>query len=164
MKRGGGRVREKKECMDFINAVNYGERKEEICRLRTVYCLEWYTRKAIQYKAVFIVLSIVNIAIPQISTILLMKNEYPVAGAVMSAAVSVSASVLALLNVKDRWTSYRSAAEFIKAQYGLYCLKAPPYHGEDPHTVYLCTIEQYMTKEHGNWVKMQNKTTEESEK
>lgn len=151
------RMNEKKECMDFIEALGQAASPKEICRLRTQYCLEWYTRKAIKYKYIFLILSIVNIAIPQISTIVIIEGECILASAVMSAIVSFSAALLALLNVRERWTAYRSAAENIKRQYTLYCLQTSPYQGEEAHLRYLQVLEQGMAEEHKHWVGLQKK-------
>lgn len=152
------KMREQKECMHYIDSLKYGGRKEDICKFRTRYCIEWYSRKAITYKRAFIILSIINVAIPQISTIVVLQSDCSLTSAIMSAIVSVSASLLALLNVKDRWTSYRTAVEFIKKQYTLYCVRAVPFQGDDAHSIYLNMIEQYMTEEHGHWVDMQRES------
>lgn len=151
---------EQKECIVFINSLRYGMGKEEACRIRTRYCVEWYTKKAIKYKHIFIVLSVINIVIPQINAIVILEGKCTLAGAVLSAIVSVSAALLALLNVREKWTSYRSAAEYIKRQYTLYCGEEPPFQGEDAHGVYLSMLEQYMTEEHSHWAEMQQREHE----
>lgn len=156
-------MREQKACMKYITSLKFGESKEEICKQRTLYCIDWYTRKAILYKRLFILLSIVNVAIPQISTIVVLVNKCPLFSAVLSAVVSFSTALLALLNVKDRWTSYRSTAEIIKRQYTLYCVQAPPFHGDDAHIIYLDMIEQYMAEEHGHWREAQKKSPGQGE-
>lgn len=150
-------MREQKECMKYINSLKFGESKEEICKLRTQYCVQWYTKKAVLNKRLFILLSIANVAIPQISTIVVLLNERSLFSAILSAVVSFSTALLALLNVKDRWTSYRSTAEIIKRQYTLYCVQAPPFQGDDAHIIYLAMIEQYMAEEHGHWREAQKK-------
>lgn len=143
--------------MNFIDSLGQAAFPKEICRLRTRYCVEWYTRKAVKYKYIFLILSITNIAIPQISTIVVMKCECLLASAIMSSIVSFSAALLALLNVRERWTSYRSAAENIKRQYTLYCLQTSPYQGEEAHMVYLQMLEQSMAEEHRQWIDLQKK-------
>lgn len=154
---------EKKECMKYIRSLKYGMYKEEICRVRTEYCLEWYTRKAVKYKLLFISLSIVNIAIPQISAILVLKTECALASAIFSSIVSFSAALLALLDVKERWTRYRAAAEHIKKEYALYCIQVSPYEGSDAHVVYMRLLEQYMAVEQQDWVERQKETGTQTE-
>lgn len=157
-------MREQKECMEFINSLKYGMGEECICKLRTKYCVEWYTRKAIKYKLFFIVLSVINIAIPQISTLVVMVTQCSVCSAFFSAIVSVSASLLALLNVKDRWTRYRAGAEYIKKEYTFYCARKPPYEGDNAHIAYLSVLEEYMSEEQRNWIDMQRDTARSEDK
>lgn len=155
---------EQKETRIFINTLEYGMCKEDICRIRTRYCVEWYTRKAIQYKYLFRFLSVFNILLPQISAIAVLWCQCSIVSTIMTALVSVFTALLALLNVKDKWTSYRSAAEYIKRQYSLYCIKEPPFQGDDAHGIYLSMLEQYMTEEHSHWKEMQKKEYSEEKK
>ncbi len=59
----GARMRdgEQKKCMQYIDSLKYGACKEDICKYCTQYCVEWYTRKAIIYKHIFLFLSIYNV-------------------------------------------------------------------------------------------------------
>lgn len=146
---------EKKECMKYIDSLDYKADPRAICKLRTRYCVEWYARKAVKYKNIFLFLSIVNVAAPQISAIFALQGKCSVASAILASIVSFSTALLALLNVKERWTAYRSAAENIKRQYTLYCIQAPPYHGEEAHRLYLQVLEEGMAEEHGCWIAQQ---------
>ena len=148
-------MNEKKECMRYIDSLDYKADPWTICRLRTRYCVEWYTKEAIKYKNVFLFLSIVNVAVPQISAIIALKGKCNVVSAILASLVSFSTALLALLNVKERWTTYRSAAENIKRQYTLYCIQAPPYQGEEAHRRYLQMLEEGMAEEHGRWLSQQ---------
>lgn len=148
-------MNEKKECMTYIDSLEFGADPGTICRLRTRYCVEWYTKKAVKYKSIFIFLSIVNVAVPQISAIFALKGKCSFATAIMASLVSFSTALLALLNVKERWTAYRAGAENIKRQYTLYCIQAPPYQGEEAHRLYLQILEQGMAEEHGRWIAQQ---------
>lgn len=156
-------MNERRECRNFINSLAYGVSPKEICKLRTWYCIEWYTKKAIKYKCVFICLSIINIAIPQISAIIVLKGQCALASAVLSSIVSFSTALLALLNVKERWTAYRSAAEVIKREYTLYCIQAPPYQGAEAHVSYLKILEQGMAEEHRHWIGTQKSSLAEGQ-
>lgn len=144
-----------KECMIYIDSLDFKADPAAICRLRTRYCVEWYTKKAVEYKYIFLILSIVNVAVPQISAIIALQGMCNLASAIMASIVSFSTALLALLNVKERWTAYRSAAENIKRQYTLYCMQAPPYHGEEAHRLYLQVLEKGMAEEHGRWIARQ---------
>lgn len=146
---------EKKECMKYIDSLDYKADPRIICKLRTRYCVEWYTRKAVKYKNIFLFLSIVNVAVPQISAIFALQGKCSVVSAILASLVSFSTALLALLNVKERWTAYRSAAENIKRQYTLYCIQAPPYQGEEAHRLYLQMLEEGMAEEHGRWIAQQ---------
>lgn len=148
-------MNEKKECMIYIDSLEFGADPVEICKQRTRYCVEWYTKKAVKYKNIFIFLSIVNVAVPQISAIVALKGKCSVVSAIMASLVSFSTALLALLNVKERWTAYRAAAENIKRQYTLYCIQAPPYEGGEAHRLYLQMLEQGMAEEHGRWIAQQ---------
>ncbi|MCM1191841.1 MAG: DUF4231 domain-containing protein [Butyrivibrio sp.] len=156
-------MREKKECMIYIDSLEYGANPETICRLRTRYCVEWYSKKAARYKNIFIVLSIINIAIPQVSTIVALNGHVSIISAILTSLVSFSTALLALLNVKERWTAYRAAAENIKRQYTLYCIQAPPYQGDEAHRRYLQMLEQGMAEENGRWIAQQQNNSRSSD-
>lgn len=140
-----------KETKTFFDGLNYEITPKTICRNRTIYCLNWYSRKAIFYKNFFYILSVINIAAPLISSLLTTYFEMNIIGATLSALTSFSASLLALFNVRDKWTNYRSATEYIKNQYILYLANAAPYNVDACHTLYLATIEEYMVKVHSHW-------------
>lgn len=154
---------EQKKCEEFIQKLECAAAPKEICKIRTQYCIEWYTRNAVKYKCLFFILSIVNIAIPQISTLVMLGGGGAIFSATMSSIVSFSAALLALLNVRDRWTSYRSAAENIKREYTLYCSRTAPYQGDEAHLLYLQTLEQSMAEEHRHWIDLQKETSIQAE-
>ena len=147
------------ETKTFFNQIQYGKKPEEICCLRTQNCLEWYVRKAIYYKYMFYILSIINLALPLLSALIIVFNEKSNMGAILAAIASLSASLLALYNARDKWTNYRTAAENIKKQYSLYCGKVAPYDDENAHTRYLLMLEQYMSEVHLQWYNTQKKDT-----
>lgn len=151
-------MRYSNEVKTFLDGLYYGLSPQIICEKRTIYCLNWYAKKAIHYRFLFFLLSIMNIAAPLISGLLLTYLNKGFISTILSALTSLSASLLALFNVRDKWTSYRSAAEYIKQQYTLYIIKAAPYHTSECHSIYLSTIEDYMANVHSHWYRVQ--TTE----
>lgn len=140
-----------KELETFIEKIRPDQQAESICIERTLDCMRWYSRKAVFYKRFFFILSTINIASPLISTYIISTLELAIAGAVFSALVTFSASMLALFNVNDKWITYRSASEYLKSQYTLYCAKSPPYNNSDADVIYLNNIETYMTTVHAHW-------------
>lgn len=140
-----------KELRNFIEKIHPGISSEDICKERTLDCLKWYSRKAVFYKRFFFILSIINIAAPLISAYIVTRQEYSLIGAVLSSLTTLSASMLALFNVRDKWVTYRSASEYLKSQYTLYCAKSSPYNNTDADIVYLNNIEVYMTTVHAHW-------------
>lgn len=140
-----------KELQNYINKINPDIPSKEICRERTLDCLRWYSRKAVFYKRFFFLLSIINIAAPLISTYLTSCWKDSLAGSVLAGLTTFSASMLALFNVREKWITYRSVAEYLKSQYTLYCAKSSPYNNDDADMIYLNNIEFYMTTVHAHW-------------
>ncbi|MBO5055719.1 MAG: DUF4231 domain-containing protein [Lachnospiraceae bacterium] len=144
-----------KEITHFFNELAYNLPPQVVCQKRTLYCLNWYTKKAIFYKKLFFILSIINISAPIISGLLLNYSKMELPSAILSALTSFSASLLALCNVRDKWTNYRTAAEYIKKEYTLYMAKIKPYNTENCHAIYLTSIEGYMESIHSHWYNAQ---------
>lgn len=82
---------------------------------------------------------------------------------ILSAITSFSAALLSLLGVHDKWVMYRTAAEFIKSQYTLYCAHVEPYNYIDRDEQYLARIEAYMAGIHGQWQALQSNLTDSNE-
>lgn len=143
------------ESEDFFSQIEYGKSPEEICGRRTRNCLEWYMRKAIFYKYLFYILSVINISLPLASSAIMALYERSDIGIILASITSLSAALLALFNARERWTTYRTAAENIKGQYSLYCGRVGPYEFVDCHSQYLSRLEQYMTDVHTHWCDMQ---------
>lgn len=82
--------------------------------------------------------------------------------AVLSAVATFCASLLSLFGAKDKWTNYRTAAEFIKTQYTLYLSQSAPYNikSSDAISLYLNTIESHMQNTHTHWMNAQNDASE----
>ncbi len=151
------------ESKTFLKQIKYEKEPVEICSLRTENCLEWYTRKAIFYKRMFYILSIINLGVPLASTIFMSLKSDTNIGIVLATITSLSASLLALYNMREKWTMYRTAAEYIKSQYCLYCGKVYPYDEEDAHVKYLTLLEKYMASVHVQWYSLQKENKEKEE-
>lgn len=143
------------ESQAFFGHIQYGKSPKEICSLRTKNCLEWYMRKAVFYKGMFYTLSIVSVGVPLLSTVIMSLYEQSKVGIVFAALTSFAASLLALFDMREKWIMYRTAAEYIKSQYCLYCGKVAPYDGEDAHAQYLLLLEKYMASVHVQWYDLQ---------
>lgn len=145
------KIRTPKELENFIEKIHPDMKIENICIERTLDCMEWYSRKAVLYKKIFFILSTINIAAPLISTYIISAQEQSMFAAILSVLATFSASMLALFNVNDKWVTYRSASEYLKSQYTLYCAKSSPYNKDDAHIIYINNIETYMTTVHSHW-------------
>lgn len=152
------------ESKAFFEQIQYEKNPVEICSLRTENSLEWYMRKAIFYKRMFYILSIINMGVPLLSTVIMSWDPKTKAGIVLAAVTSFSASLLALYDMREKWLMYRTAAEYIKSQYCLYCGKVFPYDGEDAHEKYLLLLEKYMASVHIQWYGLQKEKGNKEEK
>lgn len=152
-----------KETDEFLKNLTLSTLPHNVCKARTVYCLNWYSRKACFYKQMYHCLSIINIAAPLFSSIIIsLAPEMDVLVAVLSAVATFCASLLSLFGAKDKWTNYRTAAEFIKTQYTLYLSQSAPYNikSSDAISLYLNTIESHMQNTHTHWMNAQNDASE----
>ncbi len=153
-----------REFDTFWKSYEKGADLESICQSRTEYSLRWYTRKALLYKNLFYTFSIINIVAPLISSAVTSCLEWNCVGVFISVFGSASASLLVLFNMKDKWSTYRTAAEYIKSQYTLYLAKIEAYSGQNPEERYLSMLEAYMQNIHNQWLKKQdNKGKDDSE-
>ena len=153
-----------REIEEFLEQIQHGKSLKMICSLRTENCLEWYTRRAVFYKRMFNILSVVNLGVPLVSTALMSLGRGKEIGIILSAITSLSTSLLALYNVREKWTMYRTAAEHIKSQYSLYCGEVFPYDGQDGHAKYLTMLETYMAGIHIQWYDMQKEEKKEEKR
>ena len=150
-----------KETDKFFKSLTDLSMPQDICRARTIYCLNWYSQKATLYKNIYHILSIINIAAPLLSSVIIsISPQKDLLVAILSAIASFCASLLSLFGAKDKWTNYRTTAEFIKTQYTLYLSKSTPYNikNSDASSLYLNTIETQMQNIHSHWVNFQNNT------
>lgn len=145
-----------KEVQEYLDGLNDTLHKNTICKTRTIYSLNWYSKKANFYKYTYYTLSLINIVVPLSSTVII--SFFPsedILVAVLSALASFAASLLSLLGAKDKWTNYRNGAEFLKSQYTLYLSHAAPYNTIESDSLYMTTIETQMQTFHANWMQSQ---------
>ena len=127
---------------------------EEICRLRTEYSMEWYIRKSVFNKRLYYTFSFLGILCPLINVVLAScEADMNMAIVILASLTSLATSLLALTNARQKWENYRSAAEFLKREYTLFQARVGLYGGEQRVSVYLNTIEDFMSKVHVNWQK-----------
>src|SRR5699024_12672258 len=104
------------------------------------------------------------IVAPLISSAVTSCLEWNCVGVFISVFGSASASLLVLFNMKDKWSTYRTAAEYIKSQYTLYLAKIEAYTGQNPEERYKSMLDAYMQNIHNQWLKKQdNKEKDDSE-
>lgn len=153
-----------KEVEDYLSGLDVALQQNAICKARTIYCLNWYSRKANFYKLIYQTLSIINISVPLLSSfIIAFYPNQDLLVAILSALASFCASLLSLWGAKDKWTNYRNAAEFLKSHYTLYLLQANPYNTAERDSLYLNTIEAQMQNFHSSWIQSQ-KNSNDTEK
>ncbi|MBQ2902349.1 MAG: DUF4231 domain-containing protein [Agathobacter sp.] len=153
-----------KETNDYLSGLTPSFSQNPICKARTIYCLNWYSKNACLYKFIYYALSIINIIVPLLSSLIIsFAPAQDKLVAVLSAIASFCASLLSLWGAKDKWTNYRSVAEFIKMHYALYLSQAEPYNTPNSDSLYLNTIEQKMQNTHSHWENTQNNKDDDSE-
>lgn len=147
-----------KEIKEYLEGLDRNQSSEKNCIARTYYCLNWYSKKANKYKIYYYIFSIINVAVPLISSILITQFEnMELYVAILSAITSFSASLLSLLKIHEKWTNYRTAAEYLKRQFVLYITKTEPYDKiETCDFLYLKDIEVFMSDVHSKWCELQN--------
>lgn len=153
-----------KETKAFLKNLGYNLPQKSICEAHTLYCLNWYSQKAVFYKFFYYVLCIMNISAPLASSLLLTYFELDFISTILSALTSFSASLLSLYHVRDKWTNYRTTAEYIKEQYVLYLVQSPPYNTAECHIIYLNTLQNHMRNTHSHWLHTQNDTNKHDTK
>uniref|UniRef100_UPI0040565F65 DUF4231 domain-containing protein n=1 Tax=Agathobacter sp. TaxID=2021311 RepID=UPI0040565F65 len=146
------------EIKEYLEHLDSNQPSENNCIVRTCYCLNWYSKKANWYKFLYHLFSIINVAVPLISSILITHFDgMELYVAILSAITSFSASLLSLLKVHEKWTNYRTAAEYLKKQYMLYITKTEPYDKlATRDSLYLSDIEKFMNDIHSKWYELQN--------
>lgn len=131
--------------------------EDAILRNRIQGCMEWYLKKAVYYRRIFYILSIMTIAMPLLTTMTnslegisdaVAKNM--VSGFSMMAALAASA--LCLFKCQEKWTLYRTTLERMKKILSLYCAGK---FGDDGVNYLISELEECMDAEHSKWEGLQ---------
>lgn len=125
----------------------------EICRIRTEYALEWYIRKANWNKWVFYILTSISIVCPLLNAVVAVVCEGKLAVVILASITTLATSIVGMTNSQMKWDNYRTAAEFLKAEYILFQACVEPYNSDDRTSVYLKNIEEFMMQIHIKWEK-----------
>ncbi len=150
----------------FVKMDGDGEENKDldtdaICRIRTEYCMEWYTKKARKNKLLFYFFTTIGLVCPLLNAVLAVCIECRAATVILSGITTLATAVLGMTNAHSKWDNYRSAAEFLKAEYTLFKGKVEPYDKKGRGAVYIKTIEEFMRETHMRWKK--NFQTEKSD-
>lgn len=99
---------------------------DETLKSRVISAGNWYIEKAFVYKIEFYVFSILGIVMPLLSVVassISTNDGARIVTIICSAFASLSASMLALLKCRDKWTLYRMAIECMKRKLSLHWAK-----------------------------------------
>ncbi len=127
-------------------------------RTRFYQSVCWYLKKAVFYKHLFTVISIVNIILPAIVALLnslFDANEIcKIVVTVLSLVTGVLGSVLSFSKAHDKWLSYRTVAEQLQEELSLLIKGYGRTTQEENEKRFLERIEVIMAKEHEYWISM----------
>ncbi|MCI8626012.1 MAG: DUF4231 domain-containing protein [Lachnospiraceae bacterium] len=161
----------KKKCV-FLRGRAYHEIQENkylfqegtssVLDKRFEVCLEWYIKNACFYKKIFYLTTFLNIMCPIISiglnNILFkyskeMYMQWVVFLLTMTAGIS--ATILSMSRAQDKWTRYRTSAEFLKRKRVEYLVEKKLKENEcfDLDLKYMKIIEDFMSNENAQWEK-----------
>lgn len=126
---------------------------DAICRIRTEYCMEWYTEKARKNKKLYYFLTTVGLVCPLLNAVLAVCIDCKAATVTLSGITTLAAAALGMTNAQSKWENYRSAAEFLKTEYTMFKGKVEPYDKKGRGAVYIKTIEEFMRETHMRWKK-----------
>jgi len=115
----------------------------------------WYDRKSQSAQCWFKWLRGIEIlsaaAIPLIAGFA--KEPFPVTLVlgILGALIAVISSLVALNQLQENWTEYRTTCESLKHEKFLFLTKAEPYHEEGPFQFFVQRVESMISKENSAW-------------
>ena len=138
-------------------------KEDTIIDQRFKICLKWYIHKACSYKMLFCILTLISGSCPLITVAVtnVMADNNMMIPKIMISALSVIAGVSAvtvnMLSPREKWTKYRTTAEFLKRARTQYLLFSEQTADEDEkrklRRKFLEEIEALMEEENREWEK-----------
>ena len=130
----------------------YSGIEDDTLKHRIKNSLNWYIRKAVVYKRIYYMLSVVSILLPLIVTILhstdsrhFLESNLQLYSAILAGGTTLITSLLSLFRFKDYWKEYRATAEKIKAELVHFHMGVEPYK-EDRTTNLSIALENIISK------------------
>lgn len=125
---------------------------------RFAACLSWYIRNACKYRAGYYICTLASVIFPIVVATLnsfFCENPADMRGltAALSTVASIAVVILTTFRFQEKWTKYRSAAEFLKRARMKYLLAKSGTDSVDSKIdeEFLQTIEKYMEAENEDW-------------
>lgn len=127
--------------------------------------IKWYDKKAIQFKRNYELLSLLNIIVSALITILsglfISPTSIAVIIAILSAGITVSNLVITLKKYQELHLQYRLVCEKLKQEKYLYLTKSGDYQStssvDNIDNLFIERMESIMTTEVGNWSQLNEK-------
>lgn len=116
--------------------------------------LRWYEGKAVSCKRNHDVLQAITVVCSILTPILILALDldWKLPAVATSAAVSMSAGMMAAFKIREKWINYRTTAEAMRAEYSLYKTRSGPYlHVGDRQQVFVERIESLLASETETW-------------
>lgn len=132
--------------------------EESLLDKRFAACLIWYIRNACKYRAGYYICTLASVIFPIVVATLnsfFCENPADMRGltAALSTVASIAVVILTTFRFQEKWTKYRSAAEFLKRARMKYLLAKGGTDSVDSKIdeEFLQTIEKYMEAENEDW-------------
>lgn len=115
--------------------------------------LEWYDSKSVSCKRNHDILQGVVIVCSTLTPIfiLVLAPDWNLLAVVTSAVVSAAASAMAAFKIREKWISYRTTAEAMRAEYSMYKTGSGPYSDGGGQQAFVERIESLISHEVGTW-------------
>ena len=139
------------------------DKEDSIIDQRFKICLKWYIHKACGYKMLFCIHTLISGSCPLITvavTNVMADNNMTISKIIVSALsviAGVSVVTVNMLRPKEKWTKYRTTAEFLKRARAQYLLTSEQTEDENEkrklRQKFLEEIEALMEEENREWEK-----------
>lgn len=131
---------------------------DEYIRTRYYQSVCWYLKYAVFYKHLFTAISIINIILPAIVTLINSFSNIDefckITVTVLSLITSVLGAIVSFFKAHEKWLNYRTVAEQLQGELSLLIRGYGKYSQKENERIFLERIELIMAKEHECWVGM----------